>query len=312
MRDELQVEKAMKGPGFNLTMREMKGSVTWFSISLRAKAESKLSDSSRQRVAPNASAGSFVTVSTPNGPEHDNGWEKSAGSWLRLMEEGDPNRVHLLDGVMLGLCGEVRGLDVLDVGCGEGRFCRMLAARGARTVGIDPTPSLILEARRLQPGGVYHEGVGEALSLPDASVDLVVSFVALVDIPDFRKAISEMARVLRPGGRCVVANMNGFASASSLYWTRDDDGNKLYWTMDNYMVERRVRADWAGISVVNWHRPLSAYMKSFLGEGLTLEHFDEPVPKPETLAKHPRMKDYNRVPHFCTMVWRKPLPAVES
>lgn len=228
------------------------------------------------------------------------------------MEEGDPNRVLLLDGVMLGLCGEVRGLDVLDVGCGEGRFCRMLAARGARTVGIDPTPPLILEARRLQPNGVYVEGVAEKLPQADASVDLVVSFVALVDIPDFRQAIREMARVLRPGGRCVVANMTGFASASSLYWARDDDGNKLYWTLDNYMVERRVRADWAGISVVNWHRPLSAYMQAFLASGLALEHFDEPVPKPETLAKHTRMKDYNRVPHFCTMVWRKPLRGTSS
>ena len=245
-------------------------------------------------------------MSTSKGADHDNGWEKSAGPWMRLMEEGDPNRVLLLDDVMLGLCGDVRGLDVLDVGCGEGRFCRMLAARGAKTVGIDPTSTLIAEARRLQPSGVFHEAVAENLPLPDASFDLVVSFVSLVDIPDFRNAIREMTRVLRPGGRCVVANMNGFASASMLFWARDDDGNKLHWTMDNYMVERVVRAEWAGISVVNWHRPLCAYMQAFLGAGLVLEHFDEPVPKPATLAKHPRMKDYNRVPHFCTMVWRKP------
>ena len=234
----------------------------------------------------------------------DNGWSKSAGPWLRLMEQGDPNRVLLLDEVMLGLCGDVQGRDVLDVGCGEGRFCRMLAARGARTVGVDPTVELIAEARRLQPGGSFHEAGGEALPLPDASMDLVVSYVALVDIPDYRAAIREMARVLRPGGRCVVANLNSFSTASTLYWARDEEGHKLHWTMDNYMVSRTVSAAWAGMSIVNWHRPLSAYLQAFIGAGLTLEHFDEPMPKGGVIAKYPAMQDFRRLPHFCTMVWR--------
>jgi SAM-dependent methyltransferase len=217
--------------------------------------------------------------------------------------------VLLLDGVMLGLCGEVRGLDVLDAGCGEGRFCRMLAERGARTVGIDPTKSLIGEARRRQPGGIFHEAVAEALPLPDASVDLVVSYVSLVDISDYRTAIREMARVLRPGGRVVAANLSSFATATTKFWARDEDGNKLHWTMDNYMTERAGRADWAGMAIVNWHRPLSAYLQAFLGAGLVLEHFDEPVPTPEAIKASPGLGDFRRMPHFCTMVWRRRLVA---
>ena len=234
----------------------------------------------------------------------DNGWSRSSGPWLRLMEKGDPNRVLLLDEVMLDLCGDVEGRDVLDVGCGEGRFCRMLAACGARTVGVDPTVELLAEARRQQPNGVFHAASAEALPVADASMDLVVSYVALVDIPDFRGAIREMARVLRPGGCCVVANLNSFSTASTLYWARDENGNKRHWTMDNYMVERTVSAEWAGMSIVNWHRPLSAYMQSFLQARLTLEHFDEPVPKPAVIRMHPSMQDFHRLPHFWVMVWR--------
>lgn len=171
---------------------------------------------------------------------------------------------------------------------------------------MDPTPTLIATAKVRHPAGEYHPCGGEALPLAAASVDLVVSYVALLDIPDFRAAIREEARVLRPGGRCVVANLNGFSTASKLLWARDAEGNKLHWTMDDYMEERASRAEWAGISVINWHRPLSAYMQAFLQTGLMLEHFDEPVPTPEAMAAHRHLRDHPRMPNFHLMVWRKP------
>ncbi len=220
------------------------------------------------------------------------------------MQKGDPNRELLLDEVMLKLCGDVQGLDVLDVGCGEGRFCRMLGKRGAKVVGIDPTAELIAEARRLQPDATFHEAKAEHLPVAAASMDLLVSYLSLLDIPDYGEAIAEMKRVLKPGGRVIVANQNGFATASSKYWARDEHNNKLHWTMDNYLQERPVKAEWAGISVTNWHRPMSAYLQAFLASGFTLEHFNEPAPKPEVLAKHESMRSNQRVPLFCTMSWR--------
>jgi len=223
-----------------------------------------------------------------------------------LVAKGDPNRVYLLDDLMLGLCGEVQGLVVIDVGCGEGRFCRMLAKRGARVTGIDPTVKLIAEARRRQPDAVFHEAKGEALPVADASMDLVVSYLSLLDIPDYKAAIHEMRRVLKPGGRCVIANQNGLATASTKYWARDEDNNKLHWTMDNYSTERPCKAEWAGISVINWHRPMSAYLQTFLGESFTLEHFDEPVPKAHVPQAPDLFSTNRRVPLFCTMVWRAP------
>ena len=234
----------------------------------------------------------------------DDGWDKSASPWIRLMQKGDPNRELLLDEEMLKLCGDVDGLDVLDIGCGEGRFCRMLTKRGAKVIGIDPTKELIVEAQRLQPDATFHEAKAEKLPLEDASMDLVVSYLSLLDIPDYRAAIAEMKRVLKPGGRVVVANHNGFSTASSKYWARDEHNNKLYWTMDNYLSERANKTEFAGVSVVNWHRPLSAYLQAFLGASFTLEHFDEPASKPEVLAKHESMRSNQRVPLFCTMVWR--------
>lgn len=62
-------------------------------------------------------------------------WRALAQSWIRESRTGtNANRRGLLDGPMLEARGDVRGLRVLDCGCGEGRFCRMLVDRGASYV----------------------------------------------------------------------------------------------------------------------------------------------------------------------------------
>ena len=65
------------------------------------------------------------------------GWIDSARAYINFQDAEDPNRTLLLDPIMLDLCGDVAGKRVLDLGCGEGRFCRMLAERGALCTGID-------------------------------------------------------------------------------------------------------------------------------------------------------------------------------
>ena len=69
-----------------------------------------------------------------------NGWDSSAQAWIDSVgERGDWAREHVLDPVMLSRVSAGRFSDALDVGCGEGRFCRMLKSAGVNTVGIEPT-----------------------------------------------------------------------------------------------------------------------------------------------------------------------------
>jgi SAM-dependent methyltransferase len=241
----------------------------------------------------------------------DNGWDASTEAWVRSMDNGEFNRTKILDPAMLRVCGEVRGRRVLDVGCGEGRFCRMLAERGAETVGLDPTEGLLRVARERQPGGNFVQGMAEFLPFTAAEFDLVVSFVTLVDIEDYQAAIQEMARVLRPGGVLAVANLNSFTSATPRGWERGEDGAKLHWTLDHYMRESWGWAEWAGIRIRNHHRPLSAYMRAFLAAGLVLEHFEEPQPllTEEEVATDAyaarQQRESLRKPDFVVMRWRK-------
>jgi hypothetical protein len=75
--------------------------------------------------------------------------------------------------------------------------------------------------------------------------------------------------------------------------------------MWRYLDQREVVLEWKGISITNYHRPLSAYMETFLGAGLSLERFEEPLPEDETLRDDPDMEDNFRVPEFVVMRWRK-------
>src|SRR5215831_21168319 len=126
-----------------------------------------------------------------------NGWDHSAGPWIaRMGERGDWAREHVLDPVMLERASARQFARALDVGCGEGRFCRMLKARDIPVVGIDPTQALLAQATKRDPSGDYRRASAEALSFADADFDLVISYLTIIDIADFRAALREMARVL--------------------------------------------------------------------------------------------------------------------
>jgi ubiquinone/menaquinone biosynthesis C-methylase UbiE len=100
---------------------------------------------------------------------------------------------------------------VLDVGCGTGYFAAR-AARVAgptgRVVGIDPSPPVIrYAARHAPPGCTFHVASAQQLPYPDHSFDVVISSVALHHIagPGRPTALTQMRRVLRPGGRLLIA-----------------------------------------------------------------------------------------------------------
>jgi 2-polyprenyl-3-methyl-5-hydroxy-6-metoxy-1,4-benzoquinol methylase len=66
----------------------------------------------------------------------DNGWESSAQAWIdSIGERGDWGRQHVLDPVMMARVAGGKFRNALDVGCGEGRFCRMLETAGVKATG---------------------------------------------------------------------------------------------------------------------------------------------------------------------------------
>ena len=233
-------------------------------------------------------------------------WAESAQDWI---ETDQAVRTGMLDWWMLDALGDVSGKTVIDIGCGEGRFCRLLSEQGAKVTGIDLTEALIERARTLgSEGETYLVGDAEDLEwVRGSGFDLAVSYIVLVDLLDYRRSIREAYRVLRPGGRFIVCNVHTMRSAAINFngWIRDFD-RKLFYPLDNYADEGPREFTWWGRPFINMHRTLSSYVSAFLDAGFTLEGLYEPTPSEEQLAEHPEFDDESRAPNFIVYVLKKP------
>jgi len=100
----------------------------------------------------------------------------------------------------------VRGSDVLEVGCGTGLILEKLATLAKRAEGVDLSPGMLALAKKR--GLNVREGSATELPFADASFDAVLSFKVLAHVPDIERALSEMARVCRPGGHVIAELYN--------------------------------------------------------------------------------------------------------
>ena len=94
-----------------------------------------------------------------------------------------------------------------DLGCGPGHVARYLHERGVQVIGVDLSPVMVEHARRLNPGIEFKQGDMLSLDIEDATWDGVAAFYSIIHIPvhNLVVALSEIKRVLRPGGLLLLA-----------------------------------------------------------------------------------------------------------
>jgi SAM-dependent methyltransferase len=172
----------------------------------------------------------------------------------------------------LGLLGDVRGLDVLEYGCGAAQWSVVLAQDGARVVGLDQSRAQLRHARRLQAerGVAFPLVAADATDAPfaAASFDVVFCDHGAMSFCDPAATVPEAARLLRPGGRLV------FCKATAL----------LYLTYDwrRARQDRRLRADYFGMrcfdsgdGTVDFQVPYGDWLRLFAANGLVVEDLVE-------------------------------------
>lgn len=183
--------------------------------------------------------------------------------------------------------------NVLEIGCGEGRVSRDLAARGHSVTGLDASPTLLKAAAEADPGSHYVVGPAEALPFDDGSFDLVVAYNSLMDVQDMPRAVAEAARVLTPGGRFAACVTHPIADAGRF---REDGAFVIpgsYLTPGDFHFD----ADKNGLTITFDGRafPLHSYTSALEEAGFAIEAMREPA-GPEDDPK------WTRIPAF--LMWR--------
>jgi ubiquinone/menaquinone biosynthesis C-methylase UbiE len=197
---------------------------------------------------------------------------RGAGAWFH----------DLAIGALLDLAGEIAGLEVCDLACGEGVLARALARRGAAVTGVDISRPLLDLARRKEAEESL--GVGYLLddaqtlaTIPDARFDGVACAFSLTDIDDLRAALAATRRVLKPGGWIVFAIPHPCIITRVSRWTTPPDAPGR--VVSGYFDEGQfVIANAPGVrgKVGVYHRTLATYLNALSEAGLALERIVEP------------------------------------
>ena len=193
--------------------------------------------------------------------------------------DGDGNPLTALEGpIVRAWFGPIRGKRVLDIGCGTGRHTEALLDAGAgRVVALDPTPEMIARARAKLIGQAV-DWVRHALPHPlpfaDGTFDLAVLGLVVEHLADLAAALTEVARVLTPRGRCIV---------STLHPDRTGAGQRARFIDPDTGARRHIKT---------YHRTILEYLDAARAAGLELDE-ERTLPVPLELAeKLPRAEPY--------------------
>jgi ubiquinone/menaquinone biosynthesis C-methylase UbiE len=198
---------------------------------------------------------------------------------------------------------EVKGLTVLDLGCGAGDFCRRLSALGsARVVGVDISQNMLeLAQKEVQPGISYINRAMEDVIFSPEIFDLVVSSLAFHYIQDLPALFQKIHSWLKPGGVLLFTMEHPIATcAQGIHhgWVKDQANNKLYWPVDCYQQEGIRESHWFVSGVIKYHRTLASVVNGLIASGFMIQVLDEPAATPEDEKVWPVLKEEQRRPPF--------------
>ena len=193
----------------------------------------------------------------------------------------------------------LKGMAVLDLGCGYGWHCKYAAAQGAaRVLGIDLSEKMLAEAeRRNGDAKIRYRRCGiEDYEYPQRVWDVVISNLALHYIEDLEPVFLNVWHTLRPGGTFLFNIEHPvFTSGVHQDWIYGEDGSPLYWPVDDYYRPGRRTTRFLGCEVVKQHHTLTQILMGLLHCGFSLEVVEEVQPSKEML-EIPGMEEEMRRP----------------
>jgi SAM-dependent methyltransferase len=194
--------------------------------------------------------------------------------WYEQWSSDKPSLIAAEDGLLPAVAGQ----RVLDIGCGQGRMSRLLAALGAEVTGVDLSAAMLGRARAAGPDGISYieaDVTGQLAWWDGRYFDGCTCEMALMDIDDLAGTLATVAAVLRPGGwfvASIVHPCNPGSGPNLSSWPPSEGYEREGWwnSPDDH------NPDGVRIRVGATHRKLSTYLNALLDAGLEPERFVEP------------------------------------
>jgi len=216
---------------------------------------------------------------------------------------------HLAADVVVDMLGPCDQQTVLDLGAGEGSNARRLRRLGAHVVAVEPTKALLDAARAVEdttPLGIrYLADRAESLvNVASNGIDAVIAVLVLHHVADLDMALSEIARVLRAGGRLTAVIPHPWTDHPEATWQPAPAAPRRL--IGDYTAEGFWRTDEpASVRSVGWyHRTVATWLTTVAGAGFAITEVREPT------GDEPRRAGsggpWSRVPRFLAFTARRP------
>jgi 2-polyprenyl-3-methyl-5-hydroxy-6-metoxy-1,4-benzoquinol methylase len=186
---------------------------------------------------------------------------------------------------------DLRGLNVVDLGCGYGWFCRWAHEQGAaRVLGLDVSEKMLAQAKAMTSGAqiAYEQADLETFDLLDASFDVAYSSLALHYIRDVAVFFAKVHRALAPGGHLVFSTEHPiYMAPTDPGWSTDKSGRET-WPVHAYLAEGPRTTDWLAKGVVKHHRTIGTTLNTLIARRFVITHVEEWGPTDEQIAANPQ------------------------
>jgi ubiquinone/menaquinone biosynthesis C-methylase UbiE len=240
-------------------------------------------------------------------------WDQAADSWNDFLETGkDAHKDLIIAPATLGLVSPASLPDqkALDLCCGEGYYSRRLKALGYDVYGVDISERMIELARRKAKDITYVCSDASRLGMfADRSIDLTVCGMALMDAPNWEEIVREVYRILKFDGQFIFSTLHPCFSFVKGGWHHDENGERLYFKMDDYFVEDEAIWEWNmprlkyPFQTKIYHRTLSTYYNAVVSTGFVIEKLVEP--HVDSDVGDEQIVDSGRVAYFIIFKCRK-------
>lgn len=195
----------------------------------------------------------------------------------------------------------MRGLRVVDLGCGLGWFCRWAREQGAaRVLGLDLSENMLARARAAGTDGAiaYAQADVERLDLPEGAFDLAYSSLAFHYVEDLGRLLAGIHRALVPGGRLVFSTEHPiYMAPTTPGWLVDAQGQKS-WPVNSYSQEGPRVTDWLAKGVIKHHRTIATTLNHLIRAGFTIAQIEEFCPTEGQIAAKPELAEERERPMF--------------